>query len=228
MSFDAIVADFRRELSNFYGYDEKGRCAGKSYSAAPVADAKKNLLGPRDFLGFAIEDANDLEKTRNRVNCLGNCKRAIDSQVNRLIYNVGVFPAAQRQGWDIPTKLKFISDCGIVAPRILGRLNRLRNKLEHEFKSPSKDQTEDALDVATLFISYAELVHVPSLNWSTPSKLSVRYDYDQMAFSFYDQDPDFAPNELPPMYVLREGEAAFKDFYNFLMKEIPRMQRSKR
>ncbi|WP_315983253.1 hypothetical protein [Aliamphritea spongicola] len=40
----------------------------------------------------------------------------------------------------------------MVAPRVLKRLNKLRNSLEHDFVSPSRDEVEDFIDVASLFI----------------------------------------------------------------------------
>jgi hypothetical protein len=39
-----------------------------------------------------------------------------------------------------------------VAPRILNKIVRLRNMLEHEFHLPKKTEVEDAVDVATLFL----------------------------------------------------------------------------
>ena len=41
----------------------------------------------------------------------------------------------------------------MVAPRIINKVNKNRNFLEHEFKLPSKENIEDALDIANLFVS---------------------------------------------------------------------------
>jgi len=169
MNKNEIIAEFRRELSCFLGYDQNLKFVGIAKSP-PMATGIKASLKPRDFLNFAIEDSVALEQERNRINCPGNCKRAIDSQVDYLIRGLGFFPLARKQDWNIPRKLEFISQIGVVAPRILHRLNQLRNRLEHEFALPLKGQVEDALDVTTLFISYAELVQLPPLNWSLASK----------------------------------------------------------
>lgn len=170
------VAEFKRKLAAFYGYDEQFRYVRDAKSRTRVTGIK-GVLEPRDFLDFAFRDSTELEDERNRVNCLGNAKRAIDCQVNRLIQRLGFLPLARKQDWNIPRKLEFITDVGIVAPRILRRLNALRNRLEHEFSPPTRDQVEDALDVATLFISYAEIVQIPGLNWGLTDKTCVRYDY---------------------------------------------------
>jgi len=221
------VAEFKRKLCSFYGYDQSLRFVRVAKSP-PVATGLKASLEPRDFLDFAIEDSAALGKERNRVNCLGNSKRAIDSQIDRLVYRLGFFPLARKERWNIPRKLKFISEIGVVAPRILRRLNTLRNRLEHEFAPPSKAQVEDALDVTMLFISYAELVQIPSLNWGLADKFTVRYDYNEMVFRFFDKDPDFSENDVSPLFSMAYGEVGFQDFYDFLVRIVPLMLRKSR
>jgi len=226
MDEDQRIIEFRRKLCSHYGYDENLKYRGR-HKTNPRPRRGKVFLEPRDFLQFAIGDAKTLEQEGSRANCLSNCKRAIDAQVDRLIRRLGFSPLARRQRWNIPKKLEFISQSGVVAPKILRQLNRLRNGLEHEFALPSKQRVEDALDVATLFVSYGELVPVPSLNWSLSGKETVRYDYDAMAFHFFDRNPDDVPEtEVKPAFSLPYGDPRFPDFYKFLMKIVPSMERS--
>jgi hypothetical protein len=151
------------------------------------------------------------------------------NQVDRLIRSLGFLPLAKKQRWNIPRKLDFISQSGVVAPRILNHVNELRNRLEHEFAPPSKRQVEDALDVATLFVFYAELVRVPSMNWTLSGELSLRYDYDEMVFHFFDRNPSDSPDdEVMPMFSLAHGEEGFQDLYDFLVKTVPLMERKGR
>jgi hypothetical protein len=224
MMKDEIVTEFKRQMCDFHGYDENLRFNGVAKSLRPANS--KAFLEPRDFLNFAVEDSVTLERERSRVNCLGNCKRAIDAQVDRLIGRLGFLPLARKQRWNIPKKLNFISQSGLLAPRILRNITGLRNRLEHEFAPPSKRQVEDALDIATLFVSYADLVRVPSMNWTLSSKLTVRYDYDRMIFRFYKTEPSDADEETnPPLQSVAHGEHSFQDFYDFLMKTVPSMER---
>jgi hypothetical protein len=218
------ATEFKRKLCSFYGYDEAFHFVRPTESQ-PLAAEVKASLGPRDFLNFAIEDSVALEEERNRVNCLSNSKRAIDSQVDRLVHRLGFLPLARKERWNIPKKLEFITKIGIVAPRILRRLTALRNRLEHEFAPPSQEQVEDALDITTLFLSYAELVHVPSLNWSLADKATVRYDYESMVFHFFDNDPHFSKTDLSPVLSLAFGEEGFQDFYDFLVRIVPQMNK---
>jgi len=45
---------------------------------------------------------------------------------------------------------------GITSPNILKKINGVRNLLEHEYKYPSKEKVEDAIDVTELFLSATE------------------------------------------------------------------------
>src|SRR5258708_7504163 len=219
-----VIGELKRKLCEVWGYDENLKFVGSEKPARAAVETKA-YSGPRDFLNFAIEDSA-VESERNRINCLSNCKRAIDSQVDRLIQSLGFLPLARKQHWSIPRKFEFISDIGIVAPRILHQVTQVRNRLEHEFALPSKLQVEDSLDIATLFISYAELVRVPTMNWTLSSKLSVRYDYDQMVFRVYERDPEDASEAEPsPLLSLAYGEDGFQGLYEFLMKTLPLMER---
>src|SRR3989442_1735872 len=118
MDKNEIAAEFKGKLCYFFGYDQNLKFVGTPKSP-PLATGIKASLEPRDFLNFAMEDSVALDKERNRINCLGNCKRAIDSQVDHLIRGLGFFALARKQGWNIPRKLEFISRIGVVTPRIL-------------------------------------------------------------------------------------------------------------
>jgi hypothetical protein len=215
------VAEFRRTLCGFYGYDENLKYVGSKSAAGPKSD--KAFLAPLDFLDFAVRDSATLEDERNRVNCLGNCKRAIDAEVESLIRRLGFLPHAKKKAWNIPKKIEFISGSGVVAPRILRKVNVLRNDLEHEFALPSKHEVEDALDIAALFVSYGELVSIPVMNWTLSGGITVRYDYDEMVFRFFEKNPDLQEGE--PLQSLTYGTDQFQDFYDFLMKTVPEMER---
>jgi len=220
-----IVSEFKRKLCFIFGYDENLKFVGSAKDVPPATEIKP-YLEPRDFLNFAIKDSEALEEERNRINCLGNCKRAIDSQVDHLIKQLGMLQLAKKQSWNIPRKMEFISQVGVVVPRILNSVIKLRNLLEHEFAPPSKQQVEDALDVATLFISYAELVRLPGLNWGFVNELTVRYDYDNMVFQFFEKDPSTLPEkEFAPIFSLAYGDDGFLEFYDFLVRIVPLMEK---
>jgi hypothetical protein len=122
-------------------------------------------------------------------------------------------------------KLEFISQNGIVAPKILGRVNRLRNRLEHELALPLEQEVDDALEIATLFVSYAELVEIPSLTWSLAGEETIRYDYEEMVFQLFEKNPDDLPDsDVQPVLSVAYGDARFQEIYDFLTKTVPLMK----
>jgi hypothetical protein len=103
---------------------------------------------------FVVQAQMDFESGGNarRLNSLVNSKRAIQAQVDRLILRVGFDPKKLKTS----EKWTLLRDIGFVAPRILKRANEARNRLEHEYISPSDNEVEDALDLAMLFIESGE------------------------------------------------------------------------
>lgn len=106
----------------------------------------KQEVEPVEFLKFSEDDLLRGDK-QGLVNALTNAKRAIDSQVDRVFGCLGV--SKKR---NFPQKIRILQDMGLIAPRIITKVSNLRNLLEHEYKLPSKEQVEDAVDIANLFV----------------------------------------------------------------------------
>ena len=104
------------------------------------------------FLDYAENDLASNTEAGN-VNALTNAKRAIDCQIEQLIKSLGLKKAKQ-----FPKKIEQIKEIGLLAPRILVKVNQTRNLLEHEFVNPERHQAEDAVDVATLFVKLSNTV----------------------------------------------------------------------
>jgi len=104
------------------------------------------------FLDYAENDLASNSEAGN-VNALTNAKRAIDCQIEQLIKSLGLKKAKQ-----FPKKIEQIKEIGLIAPRILVKVNQIRNLLEHEFVNPDRHQAEDAVDVATLFVKLSNTV----------------------------------------------------------------------
>lgn len=107
---------------------------------------------PRTYLTFAQGDLSEADSKRNRVNALSNAKRALHFQVDLLSEALGIEHAKLGKRLSFPQKLEFCANCGVVSPRILNKLNRLRNTVEHDYYLPTKDQAEDFVDVVELFL----------------------------------------------------------------------------
>lgn len=91
-----------------------------------------------------------------RVNALSNIKRAIECRIDELLYNYCLHIKSKKEEWNFPKKVEVLTNLGLIAPRILTKINRQRNLLEHEYINPSQDNINDALDVAILFLSYSD------------------------------------------------------------------------
>jgi len=70
-----------------------------------------------------------------------------------------------------------------ISPRILIKINQKRNLLEHEYIRPTKNDIEDALDVAILFISYTDkfllyaMIDCQPYNDEKEDGIAVKLDY---------------------------------------------------
>jgi uncharacterized protein YutE (UPF0331/DUF86 family) len=118
--------------------------AASNIEVAPPFDLKAE-----DFLSFAEQDIEGCER-KDIINAISNAKRAIENRVDHLLFAFG-YPILEEK-WDFPTKLEILNKVGIIAPRILRKINKIRNLLEHQYKLPNKDEVEDAIDVAILFL----------------------------------------------------------------------------
>ncbi len=107
------------------------------------------------FFKFAENDLNS-KYEHNLINSLSNIKRAIDCQMDTLLFAFGLYKKSKKEEWNFPRKLEVLNNLGIITPRILGKINQKRNFLEHEYRKPTKEEVEDALDVAALFLAYTQ------------------------------------------------------------------------
>jgi len=121
-------------------------------SFAPLDYATQ--VKPRQYLDFANKDLL-LATDHGYVNALSNAKRAIDCQIFNLLSILGL-----RVAGNIHKRIERIEGVSILAPRILKKVNKIRNLLEHEFQKPSVDEAEDAVDIATLFVEATDKVFV--------------------------------------------------------------------
>ena len=110
-------------------------------------------LKAEDFLSFAKEDVKG-DKDKYIINALSNAKRAIENRMDHLLYAFG-YPILEEQ-WSFPNKVEILNNIGVTAPRILRKINKIRNLLEHKYKLPTREEVEDAIDVAILFLEYTK------------------------------------------------------------------------
>jgi hypothetical protein len=108
-------------------------------------------VSPRAYLLFAVADLQASNDERSRVNALSNAKRALHFQVELIAKAYGFTKMHKRTSFY--EKLEFCRKCGIVGPRILGKINKLRNAVEHAYHLPAQTEVEDFVDVVELFLT---------------------------------------------------------------------------
>ncbi|MGN7760513.1 hypothetical protein [Paenibacillus sp. 22594] len=111
---------------------------------------------PNEYLTFAELDIDLNKEKHSLINALSNAKRAIDCQIDSLLVAFQLYDLAKKKNWNIPKKIEIIKSLGILAPRILNKINSVRNIVEHEFMVPDEEQVVDFVDIVALFLVSTE------------------------------------------------------------------------
>ena len=106
----------------------------------------------KEFVSFANRDLDEDGK-HGLVNALSNAKRAIDCQIDAVTSVLGI-----KKQRSFPKKADNFVKLGLLAPRVIKRINQQRNYLEHEYKIPNAERVEDAVDTATLFVELTQRI----------------------------------------------------------------------
>jgi hypothetical protein len=136
---------------------------------------------PTDYVRFARQDLVD-GSDRGFLNAYHNAKRALDSQMDFILWNLGL----TKPDINAPQKLAVLSRIGASSVSILQRLIRQRNLLEHEYESIDPASATDAVDVADLFVQttslFSNLRHHQFEFWSSSSKVGgqIQFCYEDL------------------------------------------------
>ena len=175
-------------------------------------------LRPKDFLNFAESDLNNI-CSHGSINALTNIKRAIDCQLDSLLYAFGLLEISKENRWSFPYKSELLTKIGVVSPRILKKINQKRNLLEHDYAKPDAEQVEDALDIANLFLLYTNKY---LLNALTECELFDQDRNDLAANLLYKEHKiilscrDWIGDKSVGDKVLKEINAGSKEYLDYL------------
>jgi len=122
----------------------------ESFVEAPIKTTFE--IKSHDFLEFAEKDLES-EYKHQHINALSNAKRSLDCQVETLLIGFGMYKLCKKMNWNFPQKIEILNELGILSPRILSKINKTRNLMEHEFVNPNSEQVEDFIDVVSLFLA---------------------------------------------------------------------------
>lgn len=108
-------------------------------------------LTPMDYLDFARAERQN-NSLSAKINCVAHIKRAVECELDTLLHILGIAEIKRK----FPTKMEFVCNAGMVTGRSLVALNRVRNKVEHEYQSPDLDDIDIYLDLAESFVMSLE------------------------------------------------------------------------
>lgn len=177
---------------------------------------------PTTYLQFAIADLESEETDRAFVNAVSNAKRALHFQVDIIADALGIQHTKRRK--DFPSKLEFCVNCGIAGKRILKKLNSVRNRIEHDYYVPTKQEAEDYIDVVELFINATR----PLLFWF-PWETILKSTTDDLGFKVLMEPSDgtiMFHHYKNPSYTIassKEDEEEYCKWVNFLISILFRM-----
>jgi len=138
---------------------------------------------PFDYLKFAKEDLETGNEKRSIINAIGNAKRALHLQVETICSGYGY----KSKSKDFPPKLIFLKELGVAAPKIIEKLNKTRNRIEHDYYLPTLDEANDFLDIVELFL-YATISFIvvfpdeTTLILADDSALREEYSDEELSF----------------------------------------------
>lgn len=124
-----------------------------------VLRMRKDPLSASNLLDFAIADLKDGDvaasaSPRHLVNALSNAKKALHLRLEDVCLGFGC--GSLKSVKSFPKLIAYARNCGVVAPRVLERLNSRRNMVEHEFDVPKKEDVENFVDVVQLFLAVTD------------------------------------------------------------------------
>lgn len=151
---------------------------------------------PVEFLTLAEEDFQRGVLSA-LVNATTNAKRAVVSQMDQLLISFGY----DSLNFKIPRKIESLQALGLLAPRLLGKVVKIRNVLEHEYKKPLHSEVEEALDIASLFVFSSSAMFNP-------------FD-DVLEFSRYKASDKNTPIKQVSVGLTREAGRVFYTAYAY-------------
>lgn len=139
-------------------------------------------IDSKEFLEFAKLDLKERTK-RGMVNAVSNAKKSIECNADKILTAFGLSCKN-----NLPSKLEYLAEIGVVAPSIIKKVNHCRNLTEHRFVLPKEEETQEAVDVAELFESSIKGVMFRiATDFRVSKRKSVGYS-GSLSFSFNDDE----------------------------------------
>ncbi|MCY7988575.1 hypothetical protein P8844_06345 [Bacillus spizizenii] len=152
-------------------------------------------LLPRDFLKFAKNELDNLNKNKDNlihiINCLSHLKRALDCQLDTFFYQINLFNLIKKRNLSFDQKVFFLKNARVIDSSSISRLNYIRNKMEHHYIIPKIEEIEVYFDLVNAFILVLESsTAFFSIHHTITISLENEGSYNYFSFSYvFDEHP---------------------------------------
>jgi len=180
-----ILRDFIIQNLKYLRYDGGG--GGR-------VDLPSFEFSPLDYLRFAQNEiGNDDTKAisvQSSLNCVNHLKRAADCAIDTVLWVLHLYDMFQKRNLKFEKKIELLNSMGLFNPRSLKKLNTMRNKMEHEYRSPESTNLDLYFELIQGFVyaldgSIHMLAHDTEMDFVTQddtddsvrSKLGLKVEY---------------------------------------------------
>lgn len=154
-------------------------------------------ISSEEFLDFA-ENAMASGTKEGIVNAISNLKRAIDCEMDMFFECINIKRIFDKKNLKFEKKTQFLASIGLFPIQTINKLNMMRNKLEHEYKTPEifdlHTYYELVWSVVKILDLYLELLYVNSEIYlqlyveNNEYYLTIMHDKKECAFRFEIKD----------------------------------------
>lgn len=186
-----------------------------------------DYLGPDKYLQDAIDDLKSGQERRHYNNAIRNAKSALHMKVDILCKVFAGDKYFSKCLKYFPQKMDFLESIGIVRPRIIDRINKIRNKIEHEYIDATSTEAEDFIDIVLLFIEATRYlnsrfpsnidlytsVHIKNLYLK---RILCNFSLGELIFDVSESDC-FDYNNIQKI-IIRVGDKKYNEWVKYIVK----------
>lgn len=114
-------------------------------------------LYTQDYLAFAEGELDafllNRRSHKHLINCVAHLKRAMDCQLDTFLHVFNLLKVFRERNLKFEKKLDFLETIGVFTSRSLERLNKVRNRMEHNFSVPDVKDIEVYFDLVSAFVA---------------------------------------------------------------------------
>jgi hypothetical protein len=188
---------------------------------------RDDYLKPNEYLQDAIDDLKSGSERRNFNNAVRNAKSALHMKVDILCRSFCGEEYFRKNMRNFPQKMDFLEGIGIVRPRIIDKINKMRNEIEHEYRDATLEEAEDFIDIVLLFVEATKYLNLrfPSdidFHGSPPSKegylrkLVCKWESGELALYYSKQSQGSLANM--DIHFIKVGDDRYNYWVRYLLE----------